>query len=182
MVVLLHITANDERAHAVTEEGERKTREALFDIIGDLVNVRNDAGGRVTAVVRVRDIIAVMALAVGTEVAVVVFRGNAGAVPAMVMDDYGITMPGKKIHKIMVALAVFSHTVNKLDDAFRGIRDTETDAEVKPIIVAFEGELFPLEGLRRDVLGGRTVARCNALRYGVLAGALRYFIHSKSLW
>ena len=64
LVVLLHITANDERAHAVTEEGERKTREALFDIIGDLVNVRNDAGGRVTAVVRVRDIIAVMALAV----------------------------------------------------------------------------------------------------------------------
>ncbi len=101
-IVFFHIATNDERAHAVAEESERETREALFDVFGDLMDVANNT------------IHAILA-----EIAIVIFRGDASAVPAVVMDDDDIAALSEVIYEIMVALAMLGHAMNELDDAFR---------------------------------------------------------------
>lgn len=110
-VVFFHIATNDERAHAVTEESERETREALFDVFGDLMDVANNT------------IHAILA-----EITVVIFRRDAGAVPAVVMDDDDVTALSEIIHEIVIALAMLGHAMNELNDAFRGGRNAEADA------------------------------------------------------
>lgn len=110
-VVFFHIATDDERAHAVAEESERETREALFDVFGDLVDVADNA-----------------IHAILTEIAIVVFRGDASAVPAVVMDDDDVTALSEIIHEIVIALAMLGHAMNELNDAFRGGRNAEADA------------------------------------------------------
>lgn len=101
LVILLHVATNDERPHAVAKESERKTRKALLNIFGDLMNVVDNAVHGVFA-----------------EIAVVAFGVEASAMAAVVMDDDGIALRGEIIHESMIALAVLGHAVDELDDAF----------------------------------------------------------------
>jgi hypothetical protein len=86
----------------VAEEGERETWEALFDVFGDLVDVADNAIHTILA-----------------EIAIVIFRRDAGAVSAVVMDDDDVTALSEVIHEIVIALTMFGHAMNELDDAFR---------------------------------------------------------------
>ena len=86
----------------MAEEGERETWEALFDVFGDLVDVADNAIHTILA-----------------EIAIVIFRRDAGAVSAVVMDDDDVTALSEVIHEIVIALTMFGHAMNELDDAFR---------------------------------------------------------------
>lgn len=136
LVILLHVATNDERPHTVTEQRERKAGKTLFDIFGDLMNVVDNAVHGVLA-----------------EIAIIAFGVEAGTMAAVVVDDNDVALFGKKVHKIVVALAVLGHAMNELNDAFgligvaRGAsRDAEADAEIKPVVIAFDGEFFFGEG------------------------------------
>lgn len=101
LVVLFHVAADDERAHAVPEESKRKTGKTLFDIFSDLMNVVDNAIHGIFA-----------------EIAIITFGVEAGAMAAVVVNDDDVALRREIIHESMIALAVLGHAVNELDDAF----------------------------------------------------------------
>lgn len=113
LVVFLDIAAYDEGTHAVTEEGEGKTGEAVADILSDLVDVFDDGFDAVFA-----------------KITKVVFGFDAGAVSAVVVDDDDEALLGAIIHEIVVAFAVLGHAVDELEDAGGMLGDANADAEV----------------------------------------------------
>lgn len=146
LVVLFHIATDDERAHAVPEESERKTGKTLFDIFGNLVNVSDDAFDAVFA-----------------EITVTARFVEASAVTTMVMDDDDVALRCEIVHESVVTLAMLGHAVNELDDAFGtaigniadvvrrnvfwvAVWDAEADAEIEPVMVAFDSEFLFGEG------------------------------------
>lgn len=101
LVILFHVAADDERAHAVPEEREREAGKALFGIFSDLMNVVDNTVHGVFA-----------------EIAIIAFGVEAGTMAAVVVDDDDIALCGEIIHESVVALAMFGHAMNELDDAF----------------------------------------------------------------
>lgn len=113
LVVFLDVAAYDEGTHAVTEESEGKTGEAVADILSDLVDVFDDGFGAVFA-----------------KITEIVFGFDAGAVSAVIVDNDDETLLGTIVHEIVVTFAVLGHAVDELQDAGGVLGDANADAEV----------------------------------------------------